>query len=43
MNIDANIDVTIAYNNLVVLNVKANLKPPSLTVINPVYKLSSRL
>ncbi len=36
-NIDVNIDVTIAYNNLVVLNVKANLKPPSLTVINSVY------
>jgi hypothetical protein len=43
INIDVNIDVTIVYNNLVVLNVKVNLKPPSLTVINPVYKLSSRL
>jgi hypothetical protein len=31
INIDVNIDVTIVYNNLVVLNVKVNLKPPSLT------------
>jgi hypothetical protein len=37
INIDVNTDVTIVYNNLVVLNVKVNLKPPSLTVMNPVY------
>jgi hypothetical protein len=43
INIDVDIDVTIVFYNLVVLNVKANLKPPSLTVINSVYKLSSRL
>jgi hypothetical protein len=37
INIVANIDVTIVYNNPVVLKVKAKLKPPSLTVMNSVY------
>ena len=29
---DVDIDVTIVFYNLVVLNVKAKLKPPSLTI-----------